>query len=84
MNIQPISALYAELCVLAGADEQLRRDLWQSLEKYDICYAACVNQDIVHDKAFYDTRTPCKTAGAQPAKQQCSGRKTQIWRYCPE
>ena len=36
MNIQPVSALYAELCVLAGADEQLRRDLWQSLEKYDI------------------------------------------------
>lgn len=35
-NLQPISALYAEICVLSGANSEIRSALWHSLEKYDI------------------------------------------------
>jgi hypothetical protein len=29
--------------------------LLEGFDNYDICYATCVNQDIVYHEAFYDT-----------------------------
>lgn len=36
MNLQPVSALFAELCAVTGADDALRRRLWACLDKYEI------------------------------------------------
>lgn len=56
MNLQPVSALFAELCAVTGADDALRRRLWACLDKYEIAPRAAHLSFAASCRQFLDAK----------------------------